>query len=262
VSVNNNNLPSLYNWIQTQGKRYQGLEGYKPLSKEQIELLEQIDFEFLEYGQQLVWNEIYNELVKYQSEHGSFPTRHEDNPDLNRWMRRQRHSRRGMYGYAPLSEEQIALLENIDFPWLSEHGNERLWYKKYDELVQFQKEHGHFLVDREESPTFYNWIRTQRAKYKGTSPGRRRSQIYLLEQVDFPWTTDRYTIEWQSRYEELVQFWEKHGHSEVNAKEHTSLNSWSRDQRKRYHERLSENRIRSKIPEYQIQLLEKIDFRW
>jgi len=39
VSVKKKKLPSLYNWIQTQGQRYQGLEGHKPLSKEQIELL-------------------------------------------------------------------------------------------------------------------------------------------------------------------------------------------------------------------------------
>jgi len=101
-----------------------------------------------------------------------------------------------MYGYAPLSEEQIALLENIDFPWLPQHGNERFWYKEqYDELVQLQKEHGHLLVDYKQNRTLSNWISRQRSKYEDTSAGGtkslRRSQINLLEQIDFPWTANR-----------------------------------------------------------------------
>ena len=67
------------------------------------------------------------------------------------------------YGYAPLPDEQ-----SIDFPMLP-HGNTiRKWYARYDQLLDFWKQHGNFLVGYEDDdPSLYRWIEDQRIRYKG-----------------------------------------------------------------------------------------------
>ena len=109
-----------------------------------------------------------------------------------------------MYGYMPLSDEQKGLLDDIDFPWYPGGGQQRSWYEKYDELVEFRKQHGHFVVDRKDNPSLWRWIDNQRNRRSGVATNARplsRSQVYLLEQIGFAWTTDRHGMEWQRRYD-------------------------------------------------------------
>ena len=233
------------------------MKGHKPLSEKELELLEQIDFPFFEKAPRMAWSEMYEGIEKYQKENdGRFPTSHKDDTDLNRWMRQQRNRMRSVYGYVPLSDEQISLLERIDFPMLHQVAILRAWYEKYDQLVDFHQHHGHFLVDKREHPRLFKWRLVQRTKYKGTdAQGTRlsKSQIYLLERIGFPWTSDRHEVKWQMRYDELVQFGEEHGHLRVNELEKPSLRTWMDYQRVRYKGNGS-----SELSEHQIEQLEKI----
>eukprot|EP00526_Cylindrotheca_closterium_P007950 CAMPEP_0113660434 /NCGR_PEP_ID=MMETSP0017_2-20120614/32897_1 /TAXON_ID=2856 /ORGANISM="Cylindrotheca closterium" /LENGTH=675 /DNA_ID=CAMNT_0000575067 /DNA_START=74 /DNA_END=2098 /DNA_ORIENTATION=- /assembly_acc=CAM_ASM_000147 len=230
VRVIKKDNPSLYNWIQTQEKRYKEMQGQKPFSKEELELLEQVNFPFLENQSRMAWNDMYAEVQRYQKKNkGSFPS-HKDDPDLNRWMRLQRNRMRNAYGYAPLSDEQKELLDSINFPMLPTGHKMRSWYEKYDELIAFRKKHGHFLVD-EENPSLRLWVRTQRAIYKKVVGSIHRqqlskSQIYLMERIGFPWTSDRFEIEWQMRFDELVQFVEAEGNFPANFSQHPVLHKW------------------------------------
>ena len=115
LKVNKKENPSLYNWIQSQGKRYKLTEGQKPLSEEELEMLEQIDFPFLEGQPRISWNAVYAKVTKYREENdGRLPTSHNDDPDLSRWLRHQRYRYRSSFGYAPLSDEQKEMLQSID----------------------------------------------------------------------------------------------------------------------------------------------------
>mmetsp|Transcript_15331 Transcript_15331/g.37722 ORF Transcript_15331/g.37722 Transcript_15331/m.37722 type:complete len:711 (-) Transcript_15331:379-2511(-) len=260
VRVIKKDNPSLYNWIQTQGKRYKEMKGQKPLSKEELELLEQVDFPFLDNQPRVTWNAMYSEVKRYRKENdGRFPD-HNDAPDLNRWIRQQRNRNRNVDGYLPLSDEQRSLLEKIDFPMMHESLRMRLWYERYDELVAFWKQHGHFLVSKSDNPTLYRWIYKQRMRYKGavlSSSRLLKSEIDLLERIDFPWESDREEVMWQMRYDELVQFVEEHGHLRVPRKESASLDEWILYQRQRY-----KGNGNTELSEHQIKQLEKIGFRW
>eukprot|EP00526_Cylindrotheca_closterium_P007113 CAMPEP_0113621574 /NCGR_PEP_ID=MMETSP0017_2-20120614/11031_1 /TAXON_ID=2856 /ORGANISM="Cylindrotheca closterium" /LENGTH=707 /DNA_ID=CAMNT_0000531335 /DNA_START=65 /DNA_END=2188 /DNA_ORIENTATION=+ /assembly_acc=CAM_ASM_000147 len=249
--------PSLYNWIQTQGKRYKGLKGHKPLSEEELELLEQIDFAFFDDQPRLSWNTMYAELERYREENdGRFPD-HKDDPKLNRWMRQQRGRMRCEYGYAQLSDEQKCLLESISCPMLPAAIRRRAWYERYDELVEFWKQHGHFFV---ENKTLFNWVHRQRVRYKGCGKSNglpmSKSEVYLLERIGFPWISDRGEVQWQIRYDELVQFLEAEGRFPKDS-EHPSLYKWMANQRYRY-----KGNGYSDLSDHQIQKLEKIGFRW
>ncbi|CAJ1954215.1 unnamed protein product [Cylindrotheca closterium] len=267
VQVNKKDNPSLYNWIQVQGKRYRGMKGQKPLSQEELELLEQIDFSFFEDQPRTTWNAIFAELNRYRTEHdGNFPT-HKDDPNLYRWMRQQRMRLRGAYGHVPLSNDQRSHLESIDFPILPNGREARGWYAHYDELVEFGNRHGNFLVDSKEYASLYKWVEKQRIRYKATSSMRQRPlikpEIYLLERIGFPWTSDRYDVEWQIRYNELVQFRKEHGHLRMQKDGH--LYKWVQRQRGRYNGTYNRTlRLRnSQLSAQQIQQLEEIDgFRW
>mmetsp|Transcript_15326 Transcript_15326/g.37712 ORF Transcript_15326/g.37712 Transcript_15326/m.37712 type:complete len:721 (-) Transcript_15326:282-2444(-) len=264
VRVTKKNNLSLYNWIEMQGKRYKEIKGQKPLSEEELELLEQLDFPFLENQPCMAWNEMYADLVKYQRTHkGRFPVRHNDDPELNRWMRHQRNRMRCAYGYVPLSDEQNALLESIAFPMLPQGFTMRKWCARYDQLFDFWKQHGNFLVSFDEDPILHRWIDIQRSRYKGQSISPRpltRSERYLLDRIDFPWKSDRDEVHWQMRYQELVQFWEKHGHLRVPASEpeHQHLFYWIKNQRQNY----CGTGRGHKLPEHKIKQLEKIGFTW
>jgi len=257
TEVNKKENPSLYNWIQTQGKRYKELKGHKPLSEEELELLEQIDFAFFDDQPRLSWNTMYAELERYREENdGRFPD-HKDDPKLNRWMRQQRGRMRCEYGYAQLSDEQKCLLESISCPMLPAAIRRRAWYERYDELVEFWKQHGHFFV---ENKTLFNWVHRQRVRYKGCGKSNglpmSKSEVYLLERIGFPWISDRGEVQWQIRYDELVQFLEAEGRFPKDS-EHPSLYKWMANQRYRY-----KGNGYSDLSDHQIQKLEKIGFRW
>ena len=60
------------------------MEGQKPLSDEEMELLQQVDLPFLKTQPHMAWNEKSAEVVRYQNENkGSFPTHNKDGPDLS-----------------------------------------------------------------------------------------------------------------------------------------------------------------------------------
>ncbi|CAJ1929913.1 unnamed protein product [Cylindrotheca closterium] len=261
VRVQEKENPSLYNWIATQGKRYEGTKGQKPLSDEELELLEQIDFAFFEKQPPMSWNMMYAKLERYREENdGQFPT-HQDDPELNRWMRQQRKRLRCEYGYVALLDEQMTMLESIDFPMLPIGKHRRVWYEKYDELVEFREQHGHFLVDQSRNPGLSKWIAKLRTIYTGRTPPTYRplfiSEQYLLDRIGFPWISDRYEVEWQMMYKELVQFQQEHGHMQVTIVEYPALYAWISFQRERY-----KKLDLSSMPQHQIEQLNKIGFRW
>lgn len=46
-------------------KRYMEVKGQKPLSEEELELLEQLDFPFFENQARMAWNSMYTEVVRF-----------------------------------------------------------------------------------------------------------------------------------------------------------------------------------------------------
>ena len=152
ISVTEMANPSLYNWIQTQEKRYQGTEGQKPLSEEEMEMLEQIEFPFLEGQLRMAWNAMRSKVVRYRYEDNDrLPMSHKDEPHLSRWLWHQRYKHRCAYGYAPLSDQQKELLQSTDVSFYPQGKRARYWYEMYDELVDFWRESGHFTVGRKKT---------------------------------------------------------------------------------------------------------------
>jgi hypothetical protein len=111
------------------------------------------------------------------------------------------------------------------------------WSERYDELLAFRKEHGHCRVPRnhKEYGALSAWVKRQRYQYK-LRKERKQSfltdeRVEVLDRLGFVW--DSHGSVWETRFQELQEFHEQFGHSNVpynygNAK----LASWIKAQRR------------------------------
>ena len=126
---------SLGRWIKTQRKAYKGI-GHRKLTKEQIELLNQIGMRWANVDNMQEWMEKYN-LAKSYYEHNNnleipqrFKTKNgyeedENGVSLGRWISNQRRAYKGM-GASKITKEQIELLEKIGIIWFREDIDNKL----------------------------------------------------------------------------------------------------------------------------------------
>mmetsp|Transcript_3675 Transcript_3675/g.8465 ORF Transcript_3675/g.8465 Transcript_3675/m.8465 type:complete len:176 (+) Transcript_3675:3-530(+) len=168
--------------------------GHVPLLDEQKSLLESIDFPMeSKEPSRRQWNEMFDELVVFWKEHGHFLMNRRENLSLYPWVTRQRvlYKRSSCTKEELLSKSRIYLLERIGFPWTSDRLDKE-WQMRYDELVQFLEEHGHFPESLSEHPKLYAWVKRQRARYKGIGASDiSEHQIEQLEKIGFRWSLYR-----------------------------------------------------------------------
>ncbi len=156
-----------------------------------------------------------------------------------------------------MTVERVEMLNQIDFVW---HVN--TWNERYEELKAFKDQFGHFLV-----PTDYQnkqlrpWITTQRSHYRFLQEGKPSQltdeRIEMLDKIGFPWKTRE---DWQTRYQELVQFIEENGNCAVprNYNRFPKLYRWVNCQRMEYQKYTEGSTSRLKAD--QISLLENVGF--
>ena len=123
-----NGVP-LGRWIKTQRKAYKGI-GHHKLTKEQIELLNQIGMRWENLDPMVDWLENYNLAKAYYEHHNNleipqrFKTKNgyeedENGVPLGRWISTQRSAYKGICTNK-ITKEQIELLEKIGIIWFRE----------------------------------------------------------------------------------------------------------------------------------------------
>jgi superfamily II DNA or RNA helicase len=100
------------------------------------------------------------------------------------------------------------------------------WETHYAELLQFKAIHGHLNVPRDSKdfPMLGSWVDNQRsAKNRGILYVERER---LLNQAGFRWSEQQSS--WDERYLELLEFKDKHGHTNASPKDpdNPSLGIW------------------------------------
>ncbi|GAX21474.1 hypothetical protein FisN_10Hh053 [Fistulifera solaris] len=134
-----------------------------------------------------------------------------------------------------------------------EHVRDQRWKTRYEQLVQFKREHNHCNVtstDSNNGRAFSDWIRDQRRLCRlGKLKPERKQQ---LDQIGFVWSNPV----WMEKYQELLEFKEKHGHCKVptNYKENPRLASWVRN--------LRCDQLQGKVRADRKQMLDEIGFVW
>ena len=174
------------------------------------------------------WDRHYTKLVAYQKRFGDcdVPVRWPEDSNFAHWVSNQRCFRR----QGILSPERRARLEALGFRWngrfqlnqpprpfarMVEQLN-RQWDRRFAELVQFNKEHGHFRLPRDRRWISLNdWATKQRQRRRtGLLPAEHRAR---LEGIGFTWQPGNPALEklWEQRFGELQAYRRRFGHCDV-----------------------------------------------
>ena len=132
---------------------------------------------------QALWRKRYEQLVEYhrENQHTNVPQRYPANPELGRWVKDQRAFRRNN----KLSDERIALLDELEFVWKIKRPDD-FWKEKLEALKRYKVETGSVNPPREgEHKLLACWVdRQRRAGRRGKLTTER---VRLLEELGFVW---------------------------------------------------------------------------
>lgn len=170
---------------------------------------------------------------------------------LGKWCGQQRWE----FKNKRLGHERRARLEQIGFVF---DEIELRWQENYRMLADFVASHGNADVPRNEEGwdgvNLHYWAARQRKYYRNglLTP----EKITMLERLGFIW--DAEAEAWESGFQHLQQFFDQHGHSNVQQPFHTAsgfhLGNWVQQQRRRY--RLG------RLGSERVQRLSQINFVW
>ena len=145
------------------------------------------------------------------------------------------------------------------------------WSARYQDLIEFRKDRGHCLVPHKwkGNPELAQWVKRQRYQYKLKMQGRHSTltdeRLKCLNNMGFVW--DSHKAAWEERYDELLQFRQIHGHTNVPSGDsvYPQLSVWVKCQRRQYrlfYDPNVEERMKSTMTTERIQLLDSIGFIW
>eukprot|EP00526_Cylindrotheca_closterium_P018352 CAMPEP_0113601508 /NCGR_PEP_ID=MMETSP0017_2-20120614/266_1 /TAXON_ID=2856 /ORGANISM="Cylindrotheca closterium" /LENGTH=364 /DNA_ID=CAMNT_0000509805 /DNA_START=24 /DNA_END=1118 /DNA_ORIENTATION=- /assembly_acc=CAM_ASM_000147 len=204
------------------------------------------------------WNNRFEQLVEYKNRFGncSVPLRFKSNPSLGRWVNRQREARNKQI----LCWERETLLNEIGFEWNQQASSPSVaWKARFDELVEFKKEHHHCNVPQNygKRKGLGGWVNRQRtAMAKGTLLPEREK---LLESIDFSWNMKNDA--WDIRYAQLLKYKIEYGNCDVpHGHNNTELSKWV--QKQRYLATLKKKGTKTNLTDDREQKLNELGFEW
>jgi len=168
----------------------------KPTTDEDDDNSEDIRFRRYQNNQ---WNSKFEELMDFKTVTGHCQVPHSwpSNPQLARWVKRQRYQfkLRCEGKSSTMTEDRIQLLEEVGFVWDS---HAAAWQEKYLEIVEFVNEHdtngatcGSNFNLSATNPQLATWVKCQRRQYKLLKEGKESNMTPerkgLLEDLGFLW---------------------------------------------------------------------------
>ena len=143
-------------------------------------------------------------------------------------------------------------------------------------MTRFKSVHGHTRVpEAYEDSKLVNWVGNQRKAMSRQQRGLPvpfggfdQKRIDMLNSIGFEWARPRITKSginerrsWESMFQKLREFREKHGHTKVHVSVDAKLSNWIRNQR------TAMSRMQRGLPHRclnarRIELLESIGFTW
>lgn len=236
---NNNEYPEndhhLYLWVSAQrSRKSQGL-----LSLDRVHKLENINF--IWNVTDLKWLQNYDELNEWVKIHQLNKTlytkwpaqrsKNEQEKKLAIWMM----ARKSDYKNNRLPEEQIELLQRINFPF---DPVESRWQESYTKLKQHIKDFNRFPTDDATEKTLYEWCKKLSSSYSDNTLST--PQMKQLQEINFSvFIESNIPVNiWENRINELTNHINIHQKlptyaPKKNSAEENSLGSWIISQRQK-----------------------------
>lgn len=276
---------SLGSWLVTQ-RRVRAGAVVGNLTEEQIRLLDDLGMEW-ESRIGKAWENGYQELVKYQEEHGNVDvlSRYvtEDGYPLGKFVANQRlawknsRSETGSGGHRLLPERERRLNE-LGFLWekrklapeTADGGNSKYdakWNAKFRLAEQYYREHGDLEVPRdytvagEKLGRWIHALRSARMKPDSSHYHLNEERIRQLDSIGMRWGGET----WEVRYHLAEKYYREHGDLNISQNyvaeaknEKIWLGKWVADQRKKR----NHPRGRRSLTKEQEKRLEAIGMEW
>lgn len=222
----------------------------QPLSKEQVQLLDEIGFiwDIHDYKYQCNLDELKEFYVRHS--HVDVPSSLDGKyRSLYKWLCRQKEEYKNyIHGnHTKLTDDRRKSLENLGFhigmfeiEVTGPDGNKAKrisWDGRYQQLLQFKEEYGHCNVptNDEHFSKLSGWVQHQRAEKKKKACGKKSrltdENEQLLESAGFIWSIKEWN--WRQRLEDLKQYKQLHGHCSVPTRD-GELGGWVMTQRLTY----------------------------
>lgn len=235
-------------WISAQKKLY---ASGKNLSKEQRELLEKLPLEQVNQKNK-AWYAAYNDALEYYKKHNNLQVssgfKGTSGIILADWLVRQRSARK----HNKLTDEQIKLLDEIEFVWTVESA----WDEGYRHAREYFEIHQSLTMKKsykcEDGYALGIWVFNYRNAYnKKKSPvSISKKQVQMLEEIGMEWAPE---TTWDKRFADIQRYFVLNNKlPDLNSENdfEKKLYQWLNNQRKSY--RLGY------LKEYQIEKLSEI----
>mmetsp|Transcript_6615 Transcript_6615/g.13969 ORF Transcript_6615/g.13969 Transcript_6615/m.13969 type:complete len:400 (-) Transcript_6615:173-1372(-) len=171
----------------------QGIGGLEPAKDTRLPRRESDSNRFKQYHEDR-WDYMLSELLEFKGTTGHMfiPHTYPPNPQLARWVKRQRRQYKLMNEgkTSTMTPERAKVLEKHGFVWDS---HDAAWKEKISDLKKYRTEHGHCLVpsNYKGNPHLATWVKCQRRQYKlfleGKSSAMNAKRIAELESEGFCW---------------------------------------------------------------------------
>ena len=194
-------------WVNNQRRA----EKLGTLGKDKKHQLEQVGFVWDIRQAPHTWEQGFQKLVAYQTEHGHVLVPRKDKTSdgfgLGRWVANQRRAEK----LGTLGKDKKHRLEQVGFVWDIRHA-QHTWEQSFQKLLAYKKEHGNVQVPFQYKTSdgfgLGRWVVNQRRAENLGTLGQHKK--HLLEQVGFVWTFQG-RQKWEQSFQKLLAYKKEHG---------------------------------------------------
>lgn len=300
-------IASLGYWVQRLRRAYKtfhssavikeenlaSIVGPNSLTRDRVDQLEAIGFEWKIMNESTPWEKRYEELLYFHREHGhaNVPRGYKPNPQLSEWV----HTQRILYRKrSPIifDTERQTKLESLGLLWYTAPERKKPrqctpWEDRFAELVAFKAKFGHLHVPRRgEYEALARWVHSTRTQYRRKAKMLfENDRIARMQAIGFSWNVpprkvaasksvirkERQGVQnelvaaccrrtsWEDRFAQLAAYKEKYGHVNVSRcdPENEHLARWMHSQRTQYRRKAKMLWQRDRI-----RRMEELGFEW
>jgi hypothetical protein len=187
------------------------------------------------------WEEMFASLQKYKQEHGTLDVKKDpENIGLYNWVQAQRleYKKLADENDSKLSAKKIQRLLDLGFSF-SKRSKYMKWNDRIEQLKEYKIKHGHLKIPIND-PELGDFAARQRTEYAKYIEGRKDTVMTAakekqLRDLGFVFLNGKRISDekrsrpkrtWEERFQELLEFKERHGHTIVPQHSETGLGEW------------------------------------